>query len=50
MRYEIDGGVRIPTDLTRPCHLAIASCRRETTGKLTIAAGFAPTARYRWDH
>ncbi|MEV2219732.1 Ig-like domain repeat protein [Nocardia vinacea] len=48
MRYEIDGGVRIPPDIPRPCHIAIASCRREPNGKLTVAAGFAPTARIRW--
>ncbi|WP_433602171.1 Ig-like domain repeat protein [Nocardia sp. CA-135953] len=48
MRYEIDGGVRIPPDIPRPCHIAIASCRRETNGMLTVAAGFAPTARLRW--
>ncbi|MET7774028.1 Ig-like domain repeat protein [Nocardia sp. NPDC005366] len=45
MRYEIDGGVRIPPDLPRPCHIAVASCRRESNGSLTVAAGFAPTAR-----
>ncbi|WP_063813620.1 hypothetical protein [Nocardia anaemiae] len=48
MRYEIDGGVRIPPDIPRPCHIAIASCRREPNGKLTVAAGFAPSARIRW--
>ncbi|WP_433762158.1 Ig-like domain repeat protein [Nocardia sp. CA-135398] len=48
MRYEIDGGVRIPPDIPRPCHIAIASCRREPNGKLTVAAGFAPNARIRW--
>ncbi|MFX0576668.1 Ig-like domain repeat protein [Nocardia nepalensis] len=48
MRYEIDGGVRIPPDIPRPCHIAIASCRREPNGKLTVAVGFAPTARIRW--
>ncbi|MGW4767668.1 Ig-like domain repeat protein [Nocardia sp. NPDC004278] len=48
MRYEIDGGVRIPSDIPRPCHIAIASCRREPNGKLTVAAGFAATARIRW--
>jgi hypothetical protein len=48
MRYEIDGGVRIPPDIPRPCHIAIASCRREPNGNLTVAAGFAPTARIRW--
>lgn len=45
MRYEIDGGVKIPPDLPRPCHLAVASCRREVNGSLTIASGFAATAR-----
>ncbi|MFI6363689.1 Ig-like domain repeat protein [Nocardia sp. NPDC050630] len=48
MRYEIDGGVPIPPDIPRPCHIAIASCRREPNGNLTVAAGFAPTARIRW--
>ncbi|WP_433202314.1 Ig-like domain repeat protein [Nocardia sp. CA-107356] len=48
MRYEIDGGIRIPPDIARPCHIAIASCRREPNGKLTVAAGFAATARIRW--
>ncbi|WP_433733058.1 Ig-like domain repeat protein [Nocardia sp. CA-129566] len=48
MRYEIDGGVRIPPDIPRPCHIAIASCRREPNGKLTVATGFAATARIRW--
>ncbi|MFE7801903.1 Ig-like domain repeat protein [Nocardia sp. NPDC057440] len=49
MRYEIDGGVRIPEDIDRPCHIAIASCRREATGKLTVATGFAGTARIHWE-
>ncbi|WUA05271.1 fibronectin type III domain-containing protein [Nocardia sp. NBC_01377] len=48
MRYEIDGGVKIPPDLPRPCHIAVASCRREADGSLTIAAGFAATARLHW--
>lgn len=48
MRYELDGGVRIPPDLPRPCHIAIASCRREPNGNLTVAASFASTARIRW--
>ncbi|MFD0364365.1 Ig-like domain repeat protein [Nocardia sp. GCM10030253] len=48
-RYDIDGGVRIPEDIDRPCHIAIASCRREATGKLIVAAGFAATARIRWE-
>ncbi|MFQ6398214.1 hypothetical protein ACLMAJ_32830 [Nocardia sp. KC 131] len=49
MRYEIDGGVRIPGDINRPCHIAIASCRRDPTGKLTIAPDFAATARISWE-
>lgn len=48
MRYEIDGGVRIPGELPRPCHLAVASCRRDAAGVLTVAAGFGPDARLRW--
>ncbi|MEC3914836.1 Ig-like domain repeat protein [Nocardia sp. CDC160] len=48
MRYEIDGGVRIPAEIPRPCHVAIASCRREPSGTLTVATAFAPTARIRW--
>lgn len=48
-RYEIDGGAKLPTDLLRPCHLGVASCRREPTGALTVAAGFAPAARIRLD-
>ncbi|MEV0341731.1 hypothetical protein AB0H49_22175 [Nocardia sp. NPDC050713] len=50
MRYELDGGVRVPPDLPRPCHIAVASCRREPNGKLTVAAGFAPSARIHWTH
>ncbi|MFC9999435.1 hypothetical protein [Nocardia sp. NPDC127526] len=46
-RYQIDGGVKLPADLPRPCHLAIASCRRDG-GTLAVAAGFAPNARIRW--
>ncbi|APB00318.1 hypothetical protein [Nocardia seriolae] len=48
MRYEIEGGVRIPAEIPRPCHVAVASCRREPSGTLTVAAGFAPDARIRW--
>ncbi|MEU6585348.1 Ig-like domain repeat protein [Nocardia sp. NPDC046763] len=48
MRYEIDGGVRIPSEIPRPCHVAVASCRRDATGILTVAAGFGPNARIRW--
>ncbi|MEV6768281.1 Ig-like domain repeat protein [Nocardia sp. NPDC051030] len=47
-RYQIDGGARIPADLPRPCHLAVASCKRDATGTLAVAAGFAPDARIRW--
>lgn len=49
-RYQIDGGLRLPPDLPRPCHLAIASCRRAPNGTLTVATAFAPTARYHWTH
>ncbi|WP_431969272.1 hypothetical protein [Nocardia sp. bgisy134] len=49
-RYEIDGGVRVPPDLPRPCHIGVASCRREPNGTLTVAAGFAPNARIHWTH
>lgn len=48
-RYQIDGGVKLPADLPRPCHLAIASCRRDPSGTLTVAVGFAPTAHIHWD-
>ncbi|GAB2550253.1 Ig-like domain repeat protein [Nocardia heshunensis] len=48
MRYEIEGGVRIPPEIPRPCHIAIASCRRDTGGSLTVATGFAAAARIRW--
>ncbi|MFI9510151.1 hypothetical protein [Nocardia sp. NPDC052566] len=44
-RYQIDGGLRLPADLSRPCHVAIASCRREPNGTLTVATAFAPTSR-----
>lgn len=50
MRYEIDGGVSIPADLPRPCHVAVASCRREPDGRLRVAPGVAPTARMHWSH
>lgn len=50
MRYEIDGGVRVPADLPRPCHVAVASCRREPNGRLIVASGFAPTAHIHWPH
>ncbi|MFE6858766.1 Ig-like domain repeat protein [Nocardia sp. NPDC057668] len=44
-RYQIDGGAKLPADVPRPCHIGVASCRREPTGTLTVAAGFAPAAR-----
>ncbi|WP_067574494.1 hypothetical protein [Nocardia acidivorans] len=48
-RYQIDGGAKLPVDLPRPCHLAVASCRREPSGTLTVAAGFAAAARIHLD-
>ncbi|MFF2551655.1 Ig-like domain repeat protein [Nocardia sp. NPDC058058] len=48
-RYQIDGGAKLPIDLPRPCHLAIASCRRDPSGTLTIATAFAPAARIHLD-
>ncbi|MCU1640258.1 MAG: Uncharacterized protein JWN03_533 [Nocardia sp.] len=48
-RYQIDGGAKLPLGLPRPCHLGVASCRREASGALTVAAGFAPGARIRLD-
>src|SRR5690606_2935147 len=50
MRYQIDGGVTIPAELPRPCHVAVASCRRERDGRLLVAPGVAPTARMHWSH
>ncbi|QLY29715.1 hypothetical protein H0264_31505 [Nocardia huaxiensis] len=49
-RYQIDGGARVPGDVPRPCHLAVASCRRDPSGTLTVAAGFAPDSRIQWAH
>lgn len=49
-RYQIDGGAKLPVDLPRPCHLAVASCRRDPSGTLTVAAGFAPAARIHLNH
>ncbi|WP_306363927.1 Ig-like domain repeat protein [Nocardia sp. CC227C] len=48
-RYQIDGGVHLPAGIPRPCHIAIASTRRESNGMLTVAVGFAPSARIRWE-
>ncbi|WP_051027192.1 hypothetical protein [Nocardia higoensis] len=50
MRYQIDGGVTIPAELPRPCHVAVASCRREPDGRLLVAPGVAPSARMHWSH
>src|SRR5690606_18679671 len=50
MRYQIDGGVAIPAEVPRPCHVAVASCRREPDGRLRVAPGVAPAARMHWPH
>jgi len=44
-RYEIDGGVVVPDETARPCHVAVASCRRDRTGALVVATVFGPAAR-----
>ena len=44
MRYQLDGGLVLPTSVARPCHVAVASCRRDG-GALVVAPGFGPTAR-----
>ncbi|MBW0119647.1 hypothetical protein, partial [Pseudonocardia abyssalis] len=44
MRYELDGGLRLPSSVPLPCHVAVASCRR-VDGGLVVAPGFDPTAR-----
>ena len=44
MRYQIDGGLLLPASVDRPCHVAVASCRRDN-GTLVVAPGFDPTAR-----
>ena len=46
MRYQLDGGLRLPPSITLPCHVAVASCRR-VDGSLVVAPGFGPTARTR---
>ena len=43
MRYQLDGGLRLPESVARPCHVAVASCRREG-GSLVVAPAFDPTA------
>jgi serine/threonine protein kinase len=44
MRYQIDGGLLLPASVEPPCHVAVASCRRER-GALVVAPGFDPSAR-----
>jgi hypothetical protein len=44
MRYQIDGGLLLPASVDLPCHVAVASCRREG-GALVVAPAFHPTAR-----
>jgi hypothetical protein len=43
-RYQLDGGLQLPSSVARPCHVAVASCRREG-GTLVVAPAFDPTAR-----
>ncbi|MBL1078751.1 hypothetical protein JK358_30545 [Nocardia sp. 2] len=49
-RYQIDGGARVLADIPRPCHLAVAACRREPSGTLTVAAAFGPDSHIHWIH
>lgn len=44
-RYAIDGGFAIPGSIARPGHIAVAACRRDGSGALTVAAAFGPRAR-----
>jgi hypothetical protein len=44
MRYQLDGGLLLPASVARPCHVAVASCRREG-GALVVAPVFDPSAR-----
>ncbi|WP_439030173.1 Ig-like domain repeat protein [Gordonia terrae] len=44
-RYQIDDGYRIPPGIPRPCHVAVASCRRTPQGALAVASSFGPSAR-----
>lgn len=43
MRYQLDGGLRLPDSVARPCHVAVASCRRDG-GTLVVSPVFDPTA------
>lgn len=44
-RYDIDGGFAIPGSVARPGYVAVAACRRDSSGALTVAAAFDPRAR-----
>ncbi|WP_238421837.1 Ig-like domain repeat protein [Gordonia sp. 'Campus'] len=44
-RYQIDDGYPIPPHIPRPCHVAVASCRRTPQGALAVASSFGPSAR-----
>jgi predicted Ser/Thr protein kinase len=44
MRYQLDGGLVLPKSVALPCHVAVASCRRDG-GTLVVAPGFGATAR-----
>jgi serine/threonine-protein kinase len=39
MRYQLDGGLQLPTFVALPCHVAVASCTREN-GALVVAPEF----------
>ncbi|MFC4948347.1 serine/threonine-protein kinase [Pseudonocardia sp. GCM10023141] len=43
MRYQLDGGLLLPGSVARPCHVAVASCKR-VGGTLVVATTFGPTA------
>jgi serine/threonine protein kinase len=44
MRYQLDGGLQLPTSVALPCYVAVASCRREG-GTLVVAPEFDLTVR-----
>jgi serine/threonine protein kinase len=39
MRYQLDGGLQLPTSVALPCHVAVASCTR-ANGALVVAPEF----------
>ncbi len=43
MRYQLDGGLVLPSSVALPCHVAVASCKREGA-TLVVAPAFDPTA------